>query len=363
VLKIFKNSWNKRILTLAVPIVLGNLTQPVLAFVNTFISGRLPGPYALGGVALANVFFNFVFWGFGFLRMGSSGLVAQAYGAEDWEKIRLIVWRYLSIALFIGLCVLLLGHPLVFGAMNLLGATGRVRECAFVFCNIGIFSAPAVLMNYVITGALFGSQRVKIALVIQAVIYMSNAYLSLLLAYWLGMGVAGIALANLSADYLGLVLGFWALIYYRPRILAHVEFSALFHVPELIKLLLINRDLFVRTICLLFAFGWLARNGARQGDLILAGNTLLLNFQSFGAYAMDAFSNAAEALVGEAIGAKKRQDFLNCVKVSIVWSFIVAGVFSVIYLVFGREIDQSVRGSLPRLDYCASDLFGAWIST
>src|ERR1700691_3268103 len=200
--------WYRRVFLLAIPLILSNLTQPLLSTVDTILSGHLPGPAALGGVAMGGIFFNSIFWTFGFLRMATTGLVAQAHGARDEDQLLHHFGRAFLIALAIGALILLLQGPLISVALNLLGASADVRQNAQIYCGIRIWSAPASLANYTILGYLLGRQRARAALLLQATINIVNVVLALTLVLWRHWAVAGIATATMSAEWIGCFLGF-----------------------------------------------------------------------------------------------------------------------------------------------------------
>ncbi|MFM0737098.1 MATE family efflux transporter [Paraburkholderia xenovorans] len=323
--------WHRRVLTLAFPIVLANLTQPILGAVDTAVAGHLENASYLGGVALGGLFFNFVFWGFGFLRMGTTGLAAQAHGAGDQAGLRDTVVRALLLAAAIGAAVLLLQTPLIDYTLHALGGSDAVQRHAQIYCRARIWAAPLALGNYVVLGWLLGTQRVRLALLSQVLINSVNIVAVLLYVYGFDWGVAGIGAATATADALGFVLGVVLLWRNWPRGLPALNRAALFDAAALKRLVVLNRDIFVRTLCLLASFGWFAHLGARQGDATLAANALLLNLQTFMAYGLDGFAHAAEALVGAAIGARERHAFVQAVKVSALWSGFGALGFTLVY--------------------------------
>ncbi|MGF6984635.1 MATE family multidrug resistance protein [Paraburkholderia atlantica] len=323
--------WHRRVLGLAFPIVLANLTQPILGAVDTAVAGHLDSASYLGGVALGGLFFNFVFWGFGFLRMGTTGLVAQAHGAGHGDELRNSVVRALLMAAAIGALVLLVQQPLIDYALRAIGGSDAVQRHAQVYCHARIWAAPLALGNYVVLGWLLGTQRVRLALLSQVFINSVNIVAVVLYVYAFHWGVAGIGAATATADALGFALGLALLWHGRPRGLPALNRAALFDAAALKRLVVLNRDIFVRTLCLLSSFGWFAHLGARQGDATLAANALLLNFQTFMAYGLDGFAHAAEALVGAAIGARDRHAFAQAVKITALWSALGALAFSFVY--------------------------------
>jgi multidrug resistance protein, MATE family len=329
--------WYRRVFLLAIPLILSNLTQPLLSTVDTILSGHLPGPAALGGVAMGGIFFNSIFWTFGFLRMATTGLVAQAHGARDEDQLLHHFGRAFLIAMAIGALILLLQRPLISIALNLLGASADVRQNAQIYCGIRIWSAPASLANYVILGYLLGRQRARTALLLQAAINVVNVVVALALVVGRHWGIAGIATATLTAEWSGCLLGLGIMLAARvhPR---HLRWSEIMHGPSLRHLFALNRDILLRTLSLVAAYAWFTRTGARAGDAILAANAVLLNFHMIAAYGLDGFANAAEALVGEAIGAKRIADYRAVLKACSVSAFTVAAAISLIYLGFGRQI-------------------------
>jgi MATE family multidrug resistance protein len=330
--------WHRRVLTLAFPIVLANLTQPILGAVDTAVAGHLDSASYLGGVALGGLFFNFVFWGFGFLRMGTTGLAAQSFGADDQAGLRLNIVRALLLAFAIGAAVLALQIPLIEFAVRTIGGSDDVQRHARAYCHARIWAAPLALANYVVLGWLLGTQRVRVALATQVFINTANIVSVLLYVYVFHWGVAGIGAATATADALGFAFGAALLWQMRPRGLPALERAALFDPAALRRMVTINRDIFVRTMCLLGAFGWFAHLGAQQGDATLAANALLLNFQTFMGYGLDGFAHAAEALVGAAIGARNRDAFRQAVKLTLFWSALGALGFAAIYWAAGAWV-------------------------
>ncbi len=333
--------WYRRVFLLAIPLILSNLTQPLLSTVDTVLSGHLPGAAALGGVAMGGIFFNTIYWTFGFLRMGTTGLVAQAHGARQHAQLRLHFLRALASAIVIGALILAVQAPLITIAIRMLGASDAVAANARLYCHIRIWSAPAALANYVILGYLLGRQRARTALVLQAAVNVVNLAVALFLVIRLQWGVAGIATATMAADWagclLGLALSFNAL---------HRESSAeprlvwreLTHGPSLSRLFALNRDIFLRTAGLVAAYAWFTRTGARAGDPTLAANAVLMNMFFIVAYGLDGFANATEALVGESIGARRREDYRAVLRASTVSAFLVAALASLAYLAAGSHL-------------------------
>lgn len=338
--------WYRRVFLLAIPLILSNLTQPLLSTVDTVLSGHLPGAAALGGVAVGGIFFNSVFWTFSFLRMTTTGLVAQAYGAQNHQELRLHFARALLSAAAIGALVLLVRGPLIAISIALLGAGPDVAHNASIYCHVRIWSAPAALANYVILGMLLGRQRARTALAIQAAINVANVAVALWLVIDLHWGVAGIAAATATADYAGLLMGLAITI--QSKVLSrehedaaqhgHIRWSDIVHGPSLRHLFALNRDLLLRTLSLVAACAWFTRAGAREGDVVLAANAVLLNLHNIASYALDGFANATETLVGAAIGARRVPDYRAVLRASTVAAGVVAVLMSLTYFLFGDAL-------------------------
>jgi MATE family multidrug resistance protein len=334
--------WNRRVFQLAIPLILSNLTQPLLSTVDTVLSGHLPSAAALGGVAMGGIFFNAVFWTFGFLRMSTTGLVAQARGAGRHNDLQLHFLRALVSAVLIGFAILLLRIPLIAISLRLLGAGPDVLQNAQTYCHIRIWAAPAALANYAILGYLLGRQHARAALLLQAMINAVNIIAALLLVMRWHWGVSGIATATMLADIAGCALGL--LLCYRIRPPRQLKLGLrklgreLIHGPSLKHLFALNRDILLRTLGLVAAYAAFTRVGALAGDTILAANAVLMNFHWIASYGLDGFANATEALVGEAIGARRWEDYRAVLRASTTAAFVVAVATSLVWIGFGRQL-------------------------
>lgn len=313
---------------LAAPIILSNLSTPLIGIVNTAVVGRLPAPAYLGAVAVGALIFDFLFWSLGFLRMGTTGPTAQALGGGNRAEARAILGRALVIALALAVLLIAARGPLAHAGIALIGASPDVAGLAAAYVAVRIWSAPAALSNYVILGWCLGRQRPRTALLLQVLLNGVNAALCVLLVLVLHRGVAGVALAATLAEYAACAAGLWIV---RRMIRADglgEDTARLFDPAAFRRLVAINGDIFVRTLCLMAAFGWLTRQGARMGDTTLAANSVLMNFQTFMAYALDAFAFAAEVLVGEAVGAADPAMLRSAVRTSTLWAAGFAALFA-----------------------------------
>lgn len=322
---------------LAVPNILANLTIPLLGAVDTAVVGRL-GAAEIGAVAVGATVFAFLYWGFSFLRMGTAGFAAQAHGAGDGETLLAVFLRAAAIAVCVGLALIALRGPIVMGALALIAPSETVTPLAERYLDIRIWGAPAAVCNMVLLGWLLGRQRMVLGLLLQLLINGANMLLDVVLAVWLEMAVDGVALATVIAQYLGFVAGLWVVRRESRRIRAAWPWRTAWRRAALAAMMRLNRDIFLRTVCVVAASSMLTAIGARFGDLILAANGILMLFQAFMSYGLDGFAHAAEALVGAAVGKRDRADFATVVRVSTVWAALTAAVYTVVFAVAGAAI-------------------------
>ncbi|MDF1737083.1 MAG: MATE family efflux transporter [Minwuia sp.] len=324
-----------RVWHLAWPVILSNVTTPLLGLVDTAVVGRLPGPEYIGAVAIGAAAFTGIFWMFGFLRMGTTGFVAQAMGANDFTEVRAILGRAILIAILFGALLVALQQPLWAGAIHLLDPSTTVRGLAEQYYSIRVWTGPAALVNYALLGFFIGMQRPRLALAIQIWLNGVNIALDLLFVVGLDMGVPGVAWATLIGEYSAAILGIVvALRVLRPHG-GRFNWPAILDPVQGRRLLSANFDIFVRTACLIIAFSWATRVGARLGDLALAANAILMQMVHLLAYGLDGFAFAAEALVGGALGARSLGALREAVVASTIWALIVAVGVAIAYLVAG----------------------------
>lgn len=329
---------NKKILNLAVPNIISNLSVPLLGVVDTALVGHLDQVYYLGALAVGGMIFNFLFWGFGFLRMGTTGLTAQEYGRRDRMKMMMILARVQIIALGIGLLILVLQSPIALFSLWVVDSSREVAEYTRVYFDIRIYTAPAVLALYGINGWFLGMQNAKYPMIITIVLNVLNIILNIAFIYGMGMHVDGVAYGTLISTYLALGLAL-ALFFKRyARYLAHFVKSELPDADELKKYFSVNRDIFIRTICLIFTFSFFTAVSARQGDVILAANTILLQLWMVASYGIDGFAYAAESLVGRYKGSNDRVNLKRAVNYNIGWGLLIGLTGTLAYGAFGDQI-------------------------
>ena len=328
----------RQVLFLAIPIILANLTQPLMSAVDTAVAGHLPGAEHLAGVALGSLLFNLIFWGFGFLRMGTTGVVAQYFGAGKTQSVVLTVGRGVMMATALGLGILLLQQPLIHAGLSLLGASQEAGEQARLYAFGRVWAAPFALINYVILGWLLGCQRVRVALAIQILINLVNLTAVFFFVYGLDWGVSGIGRATAVADFSGTAAGAWLLWRSYGATLKTAPWAQLLEAAAMRRLVQINSHIFVRTACLLGTMAWFTHLGARQGDALLAANAILLNFLSFTSYGLDGFAHAAETLTGAAVGQRNAKRLSRVIRVCMVWGLVGALIYALVYALAGHQL-------------------------
>ena len=328
----------RRVLALALPVMLSNASVPLVGLVDTAVTGRMGSPAHLSAIAVGAVLFSSVYWVFGFLRMGTGGLVAQAFGADDPELVRRTAWRALAIALALGLGLVVLQRPLLALGLGLMEDDGWSALTATYF-DIRILSAPATLGTYVLLGTLIGRQRMGAVLALQLALNGTNVVLTLALFQLTDLGIAGVALATLASEWLAFALGAWLLrdvLAVPPPGRWRVAPPAwLLDREALARFLRIGGDLFVRTLCLTAAFYWLTVMGSRQGVAVLAANAVLLQLLHLMAHCLDGFAHAAETLTGFAIGRRDRAALERAVRSATALALPVAAAFALLYAVAG----------------------------
>jgi multidrug resistance protein, MATE family len=339
---------NGRVLAIAIPMTLSNATTPLIGVVATAVIGRLGQAHTLGAVAMSSVVFDCMFWLFGFLRMGTVALTAQALGAADVAEQRATLVRALLLAAVIGIALIALRTPLAAGTFALMGASPEVTSAGQAYFAIRIWSAPLALANYVLLGWFVGLARANTALGLQVVINLVNAAMIALLVIALDLGVAGAALATVTAEAAGAAVGLALAL----RILGMrpPDPSRVFDMARVKRLFLINRDILIRTAALITAWLFFAAQGARAGDVVLAANSVLNNFVMVGAFFLDGFASAAEQLCGRAVGARDQVAFGRAVKLSLIWGFGFGLGATLLFLAAGAQfIDLMTANEAVRL--------------
>ena len=328
--------------------ILSNVSVPLLGMVDTGVTGHLDRPVYLGAVAIGAMIFSFLYTGVNFLRMGTTGITAQSFGADDNDGLRVSLGQALVVSLLIALFLIALQVPLGSLAMHLLGPDPETRVYALEYFSIRIWSAPGTLANFALIGWFIGLQNARIPLLIFLTINLTNIVLDLVFVLVFGMKVDGVALASVFAEYSGLLVGgAFAISALRKRE-GHWPITRLINISAYKAFFSVNANLFIRTMALMFTLGFVTAQGARLGPLILAANAVLMNFQNLTAFGLDGLAHAAEALVGKAVGQKRRDVLEKSVRLTLRWSLVFSIGFTVIYLLAGPLI-ISVLTDLPEV--------------
>ena len=328
---------NRRILHLAIPSIVSNITVPLLGLVDVTIVGHLGATAYIGAIAVGGLLFNILYWNFGFLRMGTSGLTSQAYGRKDKEaEIRVLV-QAVSVGLFSALAMLILQYPIERLAFRLLDTSAEVEQYAVTYFRICIWVAPAVLAQYSFTGWFIGMQNSRYPMYIAIVMNVINIVCSSCFVFLFKIKVEGVALGTVVAQYSGVMmaLGFWYYNYKELR--GRITFKGSLQLIAMRRFFAVNRDIFLRTLCLIGVTTFFTSTGARQGDVILAVNTLLMQLFTLFSYIMDGFAYAGEALSGRYVGACNLVQLKRAVKALFCWGVVLSLVFTLLYGIGGEN--------------------------
>lgn len=335
---------NRRILNLAIPNIISNITIPLLGMVDIALMGHLGDQVYIGAVALGGMIFNFIYWNFSFLRMGTSGFTAQAFGRRDGPEMAAILQRALTVAASGAALLILLRNPVAALSFRIIGGSPGVELLAREYFNIRIFAAPATLALYAITGWFLGMQNARIPMVIMISVNLLNIGFSFMLVKVFNMKTAGIALGTVLAQYGGLFLSAWFLAGYRGVFMNRRD-SSLFDRKALLSFFRVNRDIFIRTLCLIFTLSFFTAQSARTNDTILAVNTLLMQFFMLFSFLADGYAHAAEALTGKYIGSGNRKNLTTGIRLLFYWSGGIAVIFTIGYLVSGQYLLRVLTGN------------------
>ncbi|MDO5667616.1 MAG: MATE family efflux transporter [Alcaligenaceae bacterium] len=335
-----------KLLKLALPIILANASVPLLGLVDTAVIGQMGTTADLAAIALASLIFSFVYWAFSFLRMGTTGFVSQAVGAENRTKLHAVLFRTLILGFGIGIALIIFQLPIQAIATYFLSASPEVNILVKDYFDIRIWGAPATLITFALMGTLIGLAWTKQVLVIQLLLNGLNIILNIVFVVFFDMGVKGIALGTLIAEWITVIYALYLIINkleIRPLLPRFKELSSQIFDKEKSKALFqVNGDIMIRTLALLGGFAWFARQGASFGDATLAANHILLQFVAMAAYFLDGFANVTEMIAGQAYGARKRQRFVRAVVDNSVVAAVSAIFLSLLLLIFGSLFIQAL---------------------
>lgn len=310
--------------------MLSNITEPLIGIVDTAVVGQLPQAYFIGAIAVAALIFDIVYWGFGSLRLGTGGLAAQAYGARDMTEVRSVLARALLISTVVGTLIVALNPLISFLSFWFISASDAVEKEAAIYFSIRIWSAPFALANYVILGWFIGMGKTGHALILQLVLNLANVAFDIFFVLGLSMTADGVAWGTLLAEILACLLG-GVLIWRHLKTLGGTwSKKRILHRPAMWRTLAVNTDIMIRGLAITFAFAFFTAQSAKAGDNIVASNAILMHMFVASAFFLDGFAFAAEALAGQAVGARDKAGFVQAIRVSGIW---IAGVSIIVAIV------------------------------
>ncbi len=353
------NIRDRQILQIALPSIVSNITVPLLGMIDVAIVGHMGSPVYIGAVAVGSMIFNLVYWLFGFLRMGSSGLTSQALGRRDFTEVMRLLVRSTTIALGIALMLILLQVPMEWVAFELIGPTADVAPIAQTYFYIVIWGAPAVLGLYSLSGWYIGMQNTRFPMFISIMQNVVNILASLTLVYGFGMKIEGVAWGTVIAQYAGFIVALGLLLRYYGRLRGYLVLRGTFVREAMGRFFHVNSDIFLRTLCLVAVNLFFTSAGARSGAVILSVNTVLMQLYLFFSYFMDGFAYAGEALGGKTYGARNVAAFRETLHRLWIWALIVTLAYTLLYIGGGRWIVGILTDEAQVLE--ASQEYLCWI--
>ncbi len=323
---------NQKILRLAIPNIVSNVTIPLLGLVDLALMGHLDSEVYIGAIALGGVIFNFIYWGFSFLRMSTSGFTAQAYGEKDNAKSINILARALLVVALASFLILLLQKPIAWASFKVIGGSPDVETLARNYFGIRVWAAPAALSLFAFSGWFLGMQNARYPMIIAIAVNVVNIVLSVIFVFVLNMNSNGVALGTAISQYVGLAI---ALILFKKKysgLLHDISRKAITDVKLLVEFFKVNTDIFIRTFCIILVFTFFTSKSASINDTVLAVNSLLIQLLLFFSFFIDGFAYAGEALVGKYIGSNSISKLRKVVKLLFIWGFGLALAFTLLYL-------------------------------
>lgn len=331
------NIGNKRILAIAIPSIISNITVPLLGLIDVTIVGHLGSPAYIGAIAVGGMLFNIIYWIFGFLRMGTSGMTSQAYGQRNMHEVAQLLLRSVGVGLLIALFLLLLQYPIQKLAFTFIKTTPEIETLATLYFHICIWGAPAMLGLYGFAGWFIGMQNSRFPMYIAIMQNIVNIAASLSFVFLLNMKVEGVALGTLIAQYAGFLMAVWLWIRYYKPLRKQITLKGVWQKQAMTRFFSVNRDIFFRTLCLVIVTMYFTSAGAAQGEIVLAVNTLLMQLFTLFSYIMDGFAYAGEALAGKYIGARNRTALHQTVRQLFGWGIGLSIAFTLLYAIGGKS--------------------------
>ena len=352
---------NKRILNLAVPNIISNITVPLLSMVDISLVGHLEtsSKIHIGAISLGAMIFNILYWGFSFLRMGTSGFTAQAFGKRDVRESMLVLSRAVSVGLIGAVLLLIFQYPIAKLSFYILNGSKDVEVLARQYYFIRIWAAPATIGLYAFTGWFIGMQNARIPMMIAITVNVLNVGFNFLLIKYFGMESDGVALGTVIAQYCGLSIALFLFFKKHRDLLKYWSYKAMVELKALKLFFSVNKDIFIRTICLIFVMSFFTAKSANIGDTVLAVNSVLLQFFMFFSFFLDGFAYAAEALTGRYIGERSITGVKKVISNLFRWGVGFALIFSLIYFLAGDKILLLLTDNEEVLD--KSSDFMVWV--
>jgi MATE family multidrug resistance protein len=341
---------NKEIYRLAFPNIVSNFSIPLLGAVDTALMGRLESEYYLGAVGIGGIIFSFIYWGFGFLRMATTGLTAQAFGEKDLRECGRLLLRAVCIGITSSLFLFIFQWQLIDLSFLLIDASPEVEHFARAYFHIRLYAAPATLCLHAFHGVFLGLQNARYPMLLTIVVNLVNIALNLVFVRLLGMKVEGVALATVIAQYVGLFLAVLLFSRYYRGILPAWDFREILALSRLKRFLNISSDIFIRTCLLVFSHAVFTAKSAALSDTILAVNTILLQFINLMSYAIDGLAFAAESLIGKYKGAQDMPNLKRTTRKIFFWSFLFGGVIMLIFVLFGEQLLHLFTDQIPLIE-------------
>ena len=337
---------HRTVFAIAWPTTLAYMSTPILGLVDTGVVGRMGDAALIGGLAVGAILFDAVFTTFNFMRASTTGLVAQAFGAGDAEGQQVVIYRSLLLSLALGLLTVLAAPLILAVGLWAIDLPPAVAEATSIYFAIRILAAPLTVINYSVLGWMLGQGRAKLGLGLQTLLNGSNIALSIWLGLHLGWGIEGVAYATVIAEALTAAAGL-AIVALNYRGTGFPSWARVMDRTALSRLVTVNRDIMIRSFCLLFAFAFFTAQGAKFGETTLAANAVLMNFFLVSAFFLDGCATAAETLAGRAVGARYRPAFDTTVRLAMLWGFILAGPLTIAFITLGPHLIDVLTTSEP----------------
>ena len=322
---------NKEIFRLAIPNIISNITIPLLGLVDLAMMGHLNSELYIGAIALGGVIFNFIYWGFGFLRMSTTGFTAQAVGMKNNNEPFVVLMRALVVAIGAGMAILLLQRPMATIGFSLIGGSDEVKVLAQEYFLIRIWAVPAALSQFVFSGWFLGMQNARYPMIIAITANLLNILFSMFFVFGLDMKSDGVALGTVLAQYAGFLLAIFLFLNTYRKLIVIKNISQMFTIKSMSRFFSVNTDIFIRSFCIILVFTFFTSESASTNDTILAVNSLLIQMLMFFSFFIDGFAYAGEALSGKYFGAKQKKKLKQVVKQLFIWGIGMALLFTLIY--------------------------------